>query len=146
MTSSKKQTNYHFQYSILINNSQQKVWEFLTNVNRWKEWDTELADSHLLRKFSLNAKGILKPKKGPTLKFYISELIVNKSYTFVTKMPIGTLEIKRILINKGNQIEFTDDVKFTGFLKRVFGCILGSGFRAVLPEVMKNFKMLAEQE
>ncbi|WP_299215831.1 SRPBCC family protein [uncultured Aquimarina sp.] len=146
MTSSKKQTNYHFQYSILINNSQQKVWDFLTSVDRWKQWDTELDDSILLEKFSFGAKGILIPKKGPKLKFHISELTPNESYTFVTKMPIGTLEIKRTLENKGNQIEFTDDIRFTGFLKRFFGLMLGSNFKAVLPKVMENFKRLAEHE
>lgn len=146
MTSSNRQTNYHFQYSILINNSQQKVWNFLTNVSRWKEWDTELVASEISENFSLGAKGILTPKKGPKLKFHISELRPNKSYTFVTKMPVGTLEIKRTLEKKDNQIKFTDDIQFTGFLKRLFGLMLGNGFKSVLPEVLKNFKELAEKE
>ncbi len=146
MALSNKQTNYHFQYSILVNNTQEKVWNFLTNVDRWKEWDTELKSSSLSENFGLGARGILTPKKGPKLKFHISELEHNKSYTFVTKMPVGTLEIKRTLKNKGNQIEFTDDIKFTGFLKRLFGLMLGGGFKSVLPDVMQNFKELAEQE
>lgn len=146
MASSKKQTNYHFQYSILVNNTQKKVWNFLTNVNRWKEWDTELKSSTLSENFGLGAKGVLIPKKGPKLKFYISNIVPNQSYTFVTKMPVGTLEIKRTLKNKGNQIEFTDDIKFTGFLKKLFGLTLGGGFKSVLPDVMNNFKELAEQE
>ena len=130
----------------MINNSQQKVWAFLTDVNRWKEWDTELNESNLFDKFKLNGKGILTPKKGPKLKFQITEFIPNKSYTFVTKMPVGTLVIKRTLKQVGEQIEFTDDIKFTGFLKRLFGLLLGGGFKSVLPEVMNNFKELAEQE
>lgn len=144
--SSIKQSNHHFQYSILINNSQQKVWNYLIDVTKWKEWDTELIDSKLSDKFSLGAEGILTPKKGPKLNFYISELIKNKSYTFVTKMPVGTLEIKRSLEQIDSHIKFTDDIKFTGLLKRLFGLMLGSGFKAVLPEVMQNFKELAEKE
>ncbi len=146
MALSNKQTNYHFQYSILVNNTQEKVWSFLTNVDRWKEWDTELKSSTLLENFDLGAKGILTPKKGPKLKFHISKITPNKSYTFVTKMPVGTLEIKRTLRNIENQIEFTDDIKFTGFLKRLFGLTLGGGFKSVLPDVMQNFKELVEQE
>lgn len=146
MTPSKKQTNYHFKYSVLINNSQEKVWDFLINVDRWKEWDTELVASSLLENFAVDAKGILTPRKGPKLKFHISEIVPGKSYTFVTKMPVGTLEIKRVLEKKGNQVEFTDDIRFTGFLKKVFGRMLGGSFKAVLPEVMENFKRLAEQE
>ncbi len=146
MALSNKQTNYHFQYSISVNNTQEKVWNFLTNVDRWKEWDTELKSSTLSENFGLGAKGVLTPKKGPKLKFHISKIIPNKSYTFVTKMPVGTIEIKRTLANKGNQIEFTDDIKFTGLLKRLFGLMLGGGFKSVLPDVMQNFKELAEQE
>ncbi|MDB4292298.1 SRPBCC family protein [Maribacter sp.] len=146
MTSSFKQTNYHFKYSIEVHNSQEKVWGFLTNVARWKDWDTELIESNLFGKFALGTEGALKPKNGPKLKFHISELIPNTSYTFKTKMPIGYLEIKRTLEKKGDTIEFTDDIQFTGFLKRVFGVMLGGGFKKVLPQVMENFKRLAEQE
>lgn len=146
MAAQKKQSNYHFQYTVLVNNTQEKVWGFLTDVSRWKAWDTELLESNLSEEFDLGAKGELTPKKGPKLKFHISELIPGKSYTFVTKMPVGTLEIKRTLEKKGNAIEFTDDIKFTGFLKHIFGFMLGGGFKAVLPEVMNNFKKIAEKE
>jgi len=146
MKSSYKQTNYHFQYSIVVDNSQEKVWGFLTNVERWSEWDSELESSILSEKFDLGSKGILKPKRGPKLKFYISELIPNKSYTFIAKMPVGAIEIKRTLEKTGNQIKFTDDIKFTGFLKRLFGLALGNSFKSVLPEVMNNFKEIVEKE
>ena len=116
--SSKKDTNCNFQYSVLVNNSRQKVWNYLTNVSRWREWDTELVHSELSEDFALGAKGILMPKKGPQLKFYISELTQNKSYTFVTKMPLGTLEIKRTLEERDHQIQFTDDIRYTGNLKQ----------------------------
>lgn len=141
-----KQSNHHFKYSILVNNSQEKVWNYLSDVTRWKEWDTELIDSKLFKNFALGAKGVLRPRKGLKLNFVISELTHNESYTFVTKMPVGTLEIKRTLEQIDSQIKFTDDIKFTGLLKRLFGIMLGGGFRAVLPEVMQNFKELAEKE
>lgn len=146
MATINKQKNYHFQYSVLVNNSQQKVWDYLTDVNRWQEWDTELANAKLSEDFTLGAKGLLTPKKGPTLKFHISKLKPIESYTFVTKMPVGTLEIVRTLKKIDNQVQFTDDIRFTGFLKRLFGFMLGDGFKSVLPDVMQNFKQLAEKE
>ncbi|MEM8507763.1 MAG: SRPBCC family protein [Bacteroidota bacterium] len=146
MPSLESATNYHFQYAVLVNTTQEKAWDLLTDVSRWKEWDTELVDAELSGDFALGAKGVLRPKKGPRLRFHISELTATTSYTFVTKMPVGTLEIKRTLKNIENQVEFTDDIKFTGFLKQFFGRILGSGFKTVLPEVMNNFKKIAEKE
>ena len=88
----------------------------------------------------------MQPKKGPKLKFYISEIIPNKSYTFNTIMPVGELVIKRSLVKENNEIQFTDDIKFTGFLKYIFGLMLGGEFRKVLPEVMLKFKNLAESK
>ncbi len=145
MAASFKESNFHFNYSITVNNSQEKVWAFLTNVERWKDWDTELTESSLLGEFKLGAKGTLKPKKGFKLQFYISELTPNTSYTFRTKMPVGYLEIKRSLQQKGDFVTFNDEIQFTGFLKKVYGFLLGKGFRAVLPAVMENFKTLVEQ-
>ncbi|MEM6721381.1 MAG: SRPBCC family protein [Bacteroidota bacterium] len=146
MSLAKQQTNYHFHYSILVNASPQKVWDFLIDVNRWKDWDTELHTATLSGNFSVGTKGIIIPKKGPKLQFYISELTPNESYTFVTKMPVGSLRIQRTLKQRGSQIEFTDDIEFTGFFKKIFGYVLGRNFRAVLPEVMENLKRIVENE
>ncbi len=147
MTNSElNQSNYHFQYSIYVDNSKEKVWDYLTDVSRWNEWDTELLDSKLSGNLSVGAKGMLIPKKGPKLKFHISKCVPYVSYTFVTRMPVGTLEIKRSIEEGGNHIKFTDEIKFTGVLKRFFGFMLGSGFKSVLPEVMQRFKELVEKE
>ncbi len=146
MSELKKQTNYHFSFSILVNNSQAKVWNYLSDVDKWKDWDTEITEAKLEGKFEIGAKGKLIPKKGPKLNFHISEISPQESYTFKTKMPIGYLEIKRSLKKKGDLIEFTDDIQFTGIMKRVFGIMLGGGFKSLLPEVMENFKKFAEQE
>jgi Polyketide cyclase / dehydrase and lipid transport len=140
-----KQRNHHFNYTVAINNTVDKVWQILVDVALWHKWDTELKEANLEGDFVLNAKGTFIPKKGPKLKFYISEIISNKSYTFNTKMPIGELVIKRTLTAENEVVYFTDDIAFTGFLKFVFGIMLGGQFRKVLPEVMDNFKKLAEK-
>ena len=139
-----KQSNHHFSFTISVNNSMEKVWEVLTDVQSWHKWDTEILNATLEGDFVVGAKGTMKPKKGPQLKFYISDLVPNKSYTFNTIMPVGELVIERRLVKVNNEIQFTDDIKFTGFLKYVFGLILGGQFRKVLPEVMQKFKNLAE--
>lgn len=145
MSSWIKKDNHHFIYSIAINSAQEKVWNALIDVPKWKDWDTELVAAELVGDFGLGAQGTLTPQKGPPLKFKITELTAGTSYTFKTKMPIGFLEIKRVLEVKDGLTHFTDDIQFTGFLKRFFGALLGRGFKAVLPEVMQNFKALVER-
>jgi hypothetical protein len=142
----KNSTNHHFTYSILVNNSNEKVWSFLINVERWKEWDTEITNSKLIGSFKLNAKGSFKPKGGPKLNFYISELVPKESYTFIAKMPFCSFEVRRILIPKEGLIEFTDEVQFTGPLKGIYRFMLKKRLNAALPIVLENFKRIAELE
>ena len=140
------QSNYHFSFTISVNNTIEKVWEVLTDVQSWHKWDTEILEAKLDGDFVVGAKGTMTPKTGPKLKFYISEIETNKSYTFNTVMPVGELVIERTLNLVKKEVEFTDDIKFTGFLKFVFGLMLGGQFRKVLPDVMQKFKNLAESK
>jgi Polyketide cyclase / dehydrase and lipid transport len=141
-----KETNYHFSFTVEVNNTQEKVWQTLIDVPTWAQWDTELKEASLEGDFVAGAKGVLIPKKGPKLPFFIAEFSPNQTYTFNTKMPLGWLIIKRTLTAKNGMTYFTDDIAFTGILKRIFGFMLGSQFRSVLPEVMQNFKKLAEEK
>jgi hypothetical protein len=141
-----KQSNYHFNFTVSVNNKIDKVWQALIDVENWHNWDTELIEAKLNGDFAIGTKGVLKPKTGPKLKFYISEIIPNQSYTFNTIMPIGELVIKRSLSMENDRVQFTDDIAFTGFLKVVFGFMLGGQFRKILPEVMNKFKELAERK
>ena len=115
------QSNHHFSFTISVNNTIEKVWEVLTDVQSWHKWDTEILEAKLDGDFIVGARGTMTPKTGPKLKFYISEIEPNKSYTFNAIMPVGELVIKRTLNTVKKDVEFTDDIQFTGFLKFVFG-------------------------
>lgn len=142
-----KQHNHHFSFTIPVNTTKANVWQTLLDVQNWHKWDTELLEASIEGIFEKGAKGTMKTKAGVKLKFYISEFIPNQSYTFNTIMPIGgDLVIKRTLTEINNEIHFTDDIAFTGFLKYILGFILGRQFRKVLPEVMHNFKEIAEKK
>jgi Polyketide cyclase / dehydrase and lipid transport len=141
-----EQSNHHFSITIRVNTTKANVWETLIDVQNWHQWDTELVEANLEGVFELGAKGTMKPKTGPIVKFYISEFTPNHSYTINTVMPVGKLVIKRRLAEKNNEIYFTDDIAFTGLLKYVLGFILGRKFRKVLPVVMNNFKRIAESK
>ncbi len=141
-----KQSNHHFSFTIPVNTTAQNVWQTLIDVQNWHQWDTELIEANLEGDFAVHTKGTLIPKSGPKLKFYISEIILMQSYTFNTIMPVGELVIKRSLNVEDGVVYFTDDIAFTGFLKRIFGFMLGGQFRKVLPEVMNKFKEIAEKK
>lgn len=135
---------FFFKYTILINNTQEKIWNFLIDVERWKEWDTEVTKSKLKGNFQLKAKGNFKPKGGPKLYFKIIELVPNQSYTFKARMPFCSFVVKRTLKPKENRIEFTDQVQFTGLLKSLYGYLLSERLKKALPTVLENFKRIVE--
>ena len=140
-----KQSNHHFSYTIAVKASAAEVWRVLTDAPGWHRWDTEILEATLAGDFAAGTSGTMRPKKGPVLKFYISEVIPNQSYTFCTILPVGELVIKRSLSVGKNETHFTDDIAFTGFLKYFFGLLLGSQFRKVLPGVMNSFKKIVER-
>jgi Polyketide cyclase / dehydrase and lipid transport len=146
MNSNQIQSNHHFGFTIAVDATKEKVWETLIDVENWHKWDTEILSAKLVKDFSLGSTGKMVPKKGPKLDFYISEITPHKTYTFKTKMPLGWLEIKRTISEENNNVLFNDDIQFTGILKRFFGLLLGGGFKKVLPEVMENFKKIAEKK
>jgi hypothetical protein len=139
-----KQSNSHFSFTVSVNNTIEKVWDTLIDVSTWHLWDTEIIEAKLDGEFQVGAKGAMIPKRGPKLKFYISEMTPKKSYTINTLLPVGELVIARNLKNVGGKIEFTDDIQFTGPLKIIFGLMLGGQFRKVLPDVLHKFKVIAE--
>ncbi len=141
-----KQSNTHFSFTVSINSSLEIVWETLIDVSTWHHWDTELIEAKLNETFKVGAKGTMTPKKGPQLKFYISEMTPLKSYTLNTILPVGELIIKRNIKRTAEQIEFTDEIQFTGFLKTILGFMLGGQFRKVLPNVLNKFKVIVENK
>jgi hypothetical protein len=146
MTAQAQQTNYHFSHTDSTQVSSDKIWNVWTDVVNWKQWDKGLKEAILEGGFSVGAKGRLIPDKGPKSKFVISEVQLDKSYTFKTKIPFGWLVIKRTLEVKNDITYFTHDVKFTGLLKKVLGKKLGKNYRAMLPDVMREIKRIAESK
>ena len=144
MQTQAQQTNYHFTHT--DSTSSDKIWKVWTDVPNWKQWDKGLKEAFLDGEFVVGTKGKLIPDKGPKSKFVISELLPNKSYTFKTKIPFGWLIIKRTLEVKEGKTFFTHDVQFTGFLKKILGNKLGKNYRAMLPSVLSEIKLIAERK
>jgi hypothetical protein len=141
-----EQTNYHFSHTDSTSVSSDKIWQVWTDVPNWKQWDKGLKEAFLDGEFRVGTKGKLIPDKGPKSKFVISELKPNQSYTFKTKIPFGWLIIKRTLEVKEGKTFFTHDVQFTGFLKKILGNKLGKNYRAMLPSVLSEIKLIAEKK
>jgi Polyketide cyclase / dehydrase and lipid transport len=141
-----QQTNTHFSHTLRTPASAAAIWHIWTDVPNWKTWDDGLKTAELKGPFAAGTTGTLIPDKGPTTKFSLTEVVPGVSYTLRTKLPLGSLFIKRTLTSQNGQTTFTHEVLFKGFTKGLFGRALGRKYRAILPDVMNKIKTLAESK
>lgn len=141
LTGSAQKNNYRFSYTDSTTAAANRIWQIWTDVDKWQQWDKGLQSATLNGPFVAGTKGSLLPDKGPRSKFTITEVVPGSSYSFETRIPFGRLVINRTLSEKENKTFFTHTVTLTGPLKKV----LGKNYKAMLPDVLKTIKQLAEQ-
>lgn len=140
-----QQSNTHFSHSLETTASPERIWQVWTDVPNWKSWDKGLKAAELTGPFAAGTTGKLIPDKGPSSRFTLTEVMVGQSYTFRTRLPLGSLYVKRVLSQQNGRTVFTHEVWFKGLTKGIFGRALGKNYRQILPDVMTRIKTLAEQ-
>lgn len=142
----KEPTNKHFWYTMETTASPDKIWSVWTNVSKWKNWDTGLKDASIKREFGLGARGIIISLEGRKSKFKVVEYEEGKSYTYKTKLPLGSLYVKRYLRTENDLTTFTHEVWFKGLTGGIFAKAFGQKFREMLPDVLSNIKKIVEED
>lgn len=141
-----KQKNTHFSHTQMTDASPETIWNIWIDVENWSDWDEGLKSASLEGTFTEKAKGKLIPDKGPKSKFTIQDYKMGQEYTLKTKIPLGSLNVRRYLEVKEQSTYFTHEVYFKGPLKGLFGLLYGKRYRKLLPDVLKRIQALAEQK
>jgi hypothetical protein len=139
------QTNQHFSYTLISSADSEKVWDIWVDVENWNKWDTGLQDASIKDTFKLNSEGTITSLEGRISKFRIVAFDNGKSYTIKTKLPLGSLYVKRYLKTEEDRTIFTHEVWFKGLTKGIFARAFGKKFKEMLPEVLENVKTIAEK-
>ncbi len=139
------QNNKHFSHIMQTVASPDAVWNIWTDVANWKDWDTGLKDASMKTNFKLGSKGSITSLEGRKSKFKVVSYKKGISYTLKTKLPLGSLYIKRTLQKKDSSVYFIHEVWFKGLTSNLFAKRFGPKFRAMLPEVMEEIKRIAEK-
>lgn len=142
----KEPTNKHFWYSLETSVSPEVIWAIWTDVPNWKDWDTGLKDASIEDDFKLNSKGVITSLEDRKSKFKVVEYTAGQSYTYKTKLPLGSLYVKRYLTVKENKTIFTHEVWFKGLTGGIFARVFGKKFRTMLPDVLAQIKEIAESK
>ena len=142
----KAPSNKHFWHSLDTKASPKAIWQIWTDVSNWKKWDKGLKMAAMDSAFQLGAKGTITSLEGREAQFKVVEFEPGKSYTYKTKLPLGSLYVKRYLESKDGKLYFTHEVWFKGLTAGIFAKNFGPEFRRLLPEVMEEVKKIAENK
>lgn len=135
----------HFQHTECTRSEPTRIWALWTDVGQWPAWDSGLKAARLDSPFGEGASGLLTPDRGPRARFWIEEVEPGRAYTLRTRLPLGSLTVRRSLVEQDGITCFTHDVQFRGVLRGLFGRLLGRRYRQQLPAVMQTIRQLAEQ-
>ena len=134
-----------FEEKVVINALPEDIYPFYSNVSEWSSWDPEVVSSSINGPFAPGGKGQLKPKKGPEAAIEIAEVLENKSFTVISRLPFCIVSFKHELIKKGMKTEVVHSVSFSGFLSPFWGRLLGLKIKKGLPETMKGLRLAVEK-
>ena len=138
-------TNKHFWYSMETVAPPEAIWSIWMDVPNWKNWDTGLKDASIEGEVKLDAKGTILSLEGRSSKFKVVEFTKGKSYTYKTRLPLGSLYVKRFLQTANGKTTFTHEVWFKGLTGGIFAKAFGGKFRNMLPDVLESIKEIAEK-
>jgi hypothetical protein len=136
-------TDRAFSYEVTTTAAPDRIWALWTDVSTWRRWDRGLKDAELGEPMRLGSKGKIIPTSGPSASFKVTEFDPQRSYTFVTNLPLAKLTVRRTIVAT-SPTRFRHDVSFSGALAGTFARRFGPEFRAALPPTMKAIATLAE--
>lgn len=137
-------TDLRFAHTLTVDAPPEAVWRLWTDVSTWHAWDPEVESATLDGPYAVGATGRLVPASGPSSTFRVTEADPDSATTFETRLPLGSLRVRRSWQGRGGRTEITHTVSFHGLGGRMLARRLGPRFRAALPGVMGRLKALAE--
>lgn len=116
------------------------VFACYTQVDRWHEWDPDTAQARIDGSFRTGTAGRLKPAKGLAVPMLFSSVMPNRSFTVLSKVPLGMMRFDHELIPEGTGTTAVHRLTFSGPLGRLYYWMVGRQVRKGLPVTMHRLK------
>jgi len=111
----------------------------------WSKWSPDCEWVRLDGPLTVGARGVLKPKGGPKVKFVISRLIADREYTDTSLLPGARLLFRHEVKPHGTGSELLVDVTMTGPLTFLWSRLMGGGFKTSASEDLSRLITLVEK-
>lgn len=126
------------EFSMEVKIPENKIWQLWTDVKNWKNWDDSVEYSSIHGSFENGTVGTLKSVNGPKSNFCLKDVVVNKSFTSQTKLPLCTMDFIHEIIKDGNGVKIKHHIKIYGFSTFIFKNIIGKNAAKGLPVAVKK--------
>ena len=133
-----------FEASTTINATPKKIFSIYTDVQNWPQWDPDAKSATIDGAFVSGATGVVVPHGGPTSKIAFQNVVQNKGFSVLCKLPLCKMRFEYELHPLGEQTKAIHRVVFTGLLAPVFNLLIGSGMKKSIPKGLESLRALAQ--
>ena len=140
LNSSKKGYNKEIE----LTTSLEDTWQLLSDVSRWKQWDTHIIDAQLTGDFEDNAQGSLITANSKVVDFQLIAVTEGESYTVRHKLPTGILYLRRTVASTALGTKVMAEVWFKGLSLRTFKKYMGEDYASMLEKELQALQQLLQ--
>lgn len=110
----------------------------------WPQWDPDTAWCRVDGPVVAGARGRLKPKGGPAVRFTVAVADPAGEYTDVSRLVGARLTFRHVARVESGVTRLSAVVTLDGPLAGVWARIMGAGFRASVPAALERLVALVE--
>ncbi|MCW7505308.1 SRPBCC family protein [Leptospira paudalimensis] len=103
---------------------QEQIWKLMSDVNRWKNWDSTLEKSEMLGTFEAGNFFMIRPSGGPDVKIQLIEVRPNSYFKDFTKFPLAKMFGEHFYEKTSEGLKITITMSITGPLAFLWNMIV----------------------
>ena len=121
------------------NINKEAIWHAWVDVNNWPQWDSKLGYCEIDCGFEEGTQFILKPKGGPKIRLYLSEVVSNTRFTDYCKFPGAVMYDAHELeeLPNGN-VKVTNTITVKGPFSFIWAKLVAKNVAKAVPEQTDN--------
>ena len=111
-------------HSIKTRAKPEAVWALWSQIETWPTWDHGIQEGKIEGPFVTGARGWLKPKGGPRVKFQLIDVHENKRFHDRSFLPLTQLDFIHTMEREGEFTVVTHHVEMKGLLTFIFSKVI----------------------
>ena len=127
------------EYSVKTNLSATKIWNNLTNVNQWKNWDETIEFSELDEPLGNESIGIIKHKNHEPTSFMVVEYDHLHRLVEIRKSYFGKFKLYREIVKGRNgMVTLTQKIEILNTKSVIFSPFISHSLKSSLARSVNN--------